>query len=137
MRFLCQIFVETTLDQMSLVEAARHFGEYAAFTEGIRRSGHYVDANRLLPPATACTVRLRDGKVSTTDGPFAETKECVGGYYVIEARDLNEAIRIAAKIPGARTGAVEVRPIADDSRTRRALAPVPQPFAAKREKEMS
>jgi hypothetical protein len=75
--------------------------------------------------------------VSTTDGPFAETKEGIGGYYVIEARDLNEAIRIAAKIPGARTGAVEVRPIADDHRTRRALAPVVRPFTANPEKEMS
>ena len=137
MRFLCQIYVETPVDSMSVVDAARQFGEYAAFTEGIRRSGHYVDANRLLPPATACTVRVRDGKVSTTDGPFAETKECVGGYYVIDARDLNEAIRIAAKIPGARAGAVEVRPIADDSRTRRTLAPAPQPLTTTREKEMS
>jgi len=135
MRFLCQIYVETPVDHMNIVDAARQFGEYAAFTEGIRRSGHYVDGNRLLPPATACTVRVRDGKATTTDGPFAETKECVGGYYVIEARDLNAAIRIAAKIPGARAGAVEVRPIADDSRTRRALAP--QPLITTREKEMS
>ena len=137
MRFLCQIYIETTIDEMPLVEAARHVGEYAAFTEGLRRSGHYVDGNRLLPSATACTVRVRDGRVSTTDGPFAETKECVGGYYVIEARDLNEAIRIAARIPGARTGAVEVRPIADDDRTRRVRATPPQPFTAQREKETS
>ena len=137
MKFLCLICAETMIDQMPVVDAARHFGEYAAFTEGIRRSGHYVDANRLLPPATACTVRVRDGKVSTTDGPFAETKECVGGYYVIDARDLNEAIRIAAKIPGARAGAVEVRPVADDNRTRRTLAPAPEPLTTTREKEMS
>ena len=136
MRFLCQIYIETTLDEMPLVQAARHVGEYAAFTEGLRRSGHYVDANRLLPSATACTVRVRDGKVSTTDGPFAERRECVGGYYVIEARDLNEAIRIAARIPGARTGAVEVRPIADDS-TRRVRPAAPHPSAANREKETS
>ena len=137
MRFLCLIRAETPIDDMPLVEAARHFGEYAAFTEGIRRSGHYVDCNRLLPPATACTVRVRNGRVSTTDGPFVETKECVGGYYVIEARDLNEAIRVAAKIPGARSGAVEVRPIADDPATLRARSSVSQSFDARHEKEMS
>ncbi len=69
----------------------------------------------------ATTVRVRDGKVSTTDGPFAETKEQLGGYYMIDARDLNEAIQVAARIPGARTGCVEVRPVADDERTLRAL----------------
>ena len=121
MKFLCFICAETTVDEMSVVEGARLFGEYAAFTEGIRRSGHYVGCNRLLPPATACTVRVRDGKVSTTDGPFAETKEYVGGYYLIEARDLNEAILVAAKIPGARTGCVEVRPVAEDTETLRAI----------------
>ncbi len=127
MKFLCLICAETTVDEMSVVEGARLFGEYAAFTEGIRRSGHCVGANRLLPPATACTVRVRDGKVSTTDGPFAETKEYVGGYYLIDARDLNEAILVAAKIPGARTGCVEVRPVADDTETLRAIGlPVAQ-----------
>ena len=137
MKFLCLICIETTVDQLPLVDAARHFGEYAAFTEGIRRSGHFVAANRLLPPATACTVRVRDGRVSTTDGPFAETKEHVGGYYVIEARDLNEAILVAARIPGARVGAVEVRPIADDRETLRALSPAPQASRIQREKELS
>ncbi len=127
MKFLCLICAETTVDEMSVVEGARLFGEYAAFTEGIRRSGHYVGANRLLPPATACTVRVRDGKVSTTDGPFAETKEYVGGYYLIDARDLNEAILVAAKIPGARTGCDEARPVADDTETLRAIGlPVAQ-----------
>ena len=125
MKFLCLICDETMVDQMSVVEGARLFGEYAAFTEGIRRSGHYVASNRLLPPATACTVRVRDGKVSTTDGPFAETKEHVGGFYLIEARDLNEAIMLAAKIPSARTGCVEVRPVADDTGMRRALGVPP------------
>ena len=66
-------------------------------------------------------MRVRNGKVSTTDGPFAETKEQLGGYYMLEARDLNEAIQIAARIPGARMGCVEVRPVADDARTLRAL----------------
>jgi len=72
-------------------------------------------------PKAATTVRVRDGKVSTTDGPYAETKEQLGGYYVIEARDLDEAIRVAAKIPGAWIGSVEVRPIAEDEQTLRAL----------------
>ena len=137
MRFLCLIRAEKVMEQLTPADAERHFAEYAEFDRSLKASGHYVDCNRLLPPASAITVRVRGGSTSTTDGPFAETKEQLGGYYVIEARDLNEAIRIAAKIPGARTGAVEVRPIADDSRTRRALTPVPPPFAANREKEMS
>jgi hypothetical protein len=73
------------------------------------------------------TVRVRQGRVGTTDGPFAETKEHVGGFYVIEAHDMNEAIRIAANVPGARLGCVEVRPIADDEATRAALRPASAP----------
>jgi hypothetical protein len=75
----------------------------------------------LQPPATAVTVRVRNGKIGTTDGPFAETKEQFGGYYLIEARDLNEAIQVASRIPGARMGCVEVRPVAEDERTIRTL----------------
>jgi hypothetical protein len=108
------------MEQMSGADAAAHFAEYVQFTRDVRASGHYAGANRLLPPATATTVRVREGKVSTTDGPYAETKEQLGGYYILEARDLNEAIRVAAKIPGARIGCVEVRPIADDAPTRHA-----------------
>ncbi|TMG90278.1 MAG: YciI family protein, partial [Betaproteobacteria bacterium] len=74
----------------------------------------------------ATTVRMRQGKVSVTDGPYAETKEQLGGYYVIEAKDLQEAIRVAARIPGAKTGCVEVRPIAEDAQTLRALGLVAQ-----------
>jgi len=102
-------------------DAEKHFREYAEFTDTIRASGHYVGCNRLLPPASATTVRVRRGKISTTDGPFAETKEQLGGYYVIEAKDLNEAILVAARIPGASSGCVEVRPIAEDVQTMRAL----------------
>jgi hypothetical protein len=91
------------------------FGEYFAFTEGIKQSGQYVGGEALQPTQTASTVRVRNGKVSTTDGPFAETKEQLGGYYLIEARDLNDAIQVASKIPGARYGSVEVRPIVDFS----------------------
>jgi hypothetical protein len=120
-KYLCLICAETVMEQMAEADAARHYDEYAAFTEDLRRRGHFVACNRLLPPDTATTVRVRGGKVSTTDGPFAETKEQFGGYYVIEARDLNEAIQVATKIPGAWHGCVEVRPIAEDEQTLRAL----------------
>jgi hypothetical protein len=117
MKFICLICAETVMEQMPKTDAERHFQEYAEFTRDIKRNGHFISANRLTPSDTAITVRVRNGKVSTTDGPFAETKEQFGGYYVIEARDLNEAIQVAAKIPGARFGCVEVRPIAEDAQT--------------------
>lgn len=121
MKFLCLICAEKVMEQMPESAAEKHYQEYAVFTEDIRRSGHYVGCNRLLPPTAAITIRVRDGKVSTTDGPWVETKEQLGGYYVLEARDLNEAIRVAAKIPGAALGCVEIRPIAEDEQTVRAL----------------
>ena len=121
MKYLCLICAETLMEQMPEAAAESHFEEYSEFTAGIRRSGHFIGCNRLLPPDAATTVRVRNGKVSTTDGPFAETKEQLGGYYVIEAKDLNEAIQVASRIPGAKIGCVEVRPIAEDSRTLRAL----------------
>lgn len=77
----------------------------------VRASGHMVDGAALLPVATAATVRVRDGRVSVTDGPFAETKEQLAGFYLMEARDLNEAIRLAARIPPAGLGSIEVRPV--------------------------
>ena len=82
-----------------------------AYDEEIRRSGHCIASEALQPVATATTVRVRNGKVSVTDGPFAETKEFLAGFYMIEARDLNEAIQLAAKIPPATVGSIEVRPI--------------------------
>ena len=121
MKFLCLICAETVMEQMPEADAQRHYQEYAEFTEAIRRSGHFVGCNRLLPPEAAATVRVRNGRISATDGPYAETKEQLGGYYVIEAKDLNEAIRVASRIPGAWHGCVEVRPIADDAQTLRAL----------------
>jgi hypothetical protein len=117
-KYLCLICAETVMEMMTEAEAARQFREYAAFTEDIKRNGHFIGANRLTPAATATTVRVRNGQVSVTDGPFAETKEQFGGYYLIEARDLNEAIQVAARIPGARYGCVELRPIAEDPQTR-------------------
>jgi hypothetical protein len=112
MKYLCLIYdEEKKMGTMPKSEADAFMGEYSAFTEGIRQSGHYLNGNALQPVSTATTVRVRNGKVSTTDGPFAETKEQLGGYYLIDARDLNDAILVAAKIPSARIGSIEVRPI--------------------------
>ena len=121
MKYLLSIAAEKVMEQMEPGFAARHFEEYREFTSEIRNSGNLVSCNRLVPAAEAVTVRVRMGKVSTTDGPFVETKEQFGGYYVIEARDMNEAIAIAARIPGAKYGCVEVRPVAEDEQTRKAL----------------
>ena len=116
MRYMCVIYdEEAKIGTMSKEEGDAFMGEYFAFTEGIKNSGHYVSGEALHPVATATTVRVRNGRVSTTDGPFAETKEQLGGYYLIEAADLNEAIQVAAKIPSARLGSIEVRPVVDFS----------------------
>jgi hypothetical protein len=85
--------------------------DYRVFTDGIAKSGHYKGGNALQSTKTATTVRVREGKRQTTDGPFAETREQLGGYYLVDAKDLDEAIGIAERIPGAKTGSVEVRPI--------------------------
>ena len=96
---------EAALDQNEIM------AEYGVFTQGIVQSGAFKAADRLKPVATATTVTIRDGKTLTTDGPFAETREQLGGYYLIEAKNLDEAIGIAVRIPGARMGSIEVRPI--------------------------
>jgi len=112
MRYLCLIYAEETkVGTMSQSEASAFTGEYVAFSEGIQKSGHFLGGEALQPAHTATTLRLRNGKVSTTDGPFAETKEQLGGFYLINARDLNEAIQVASRIPSARLGSIEVRPI--------------------------
>ncbi|MGH8642520.1 MAG: YciI family protein [Burkholderiales bacterium] len=117
MKYLCLICAEKVMEQMTEADAAQHYRDYTEFTEAIRESGHLIGCNRLLPPAAATTIRVRKGKVSATDGPWVETKEQLGGYYVIEARDLDEAVQVAARIPGSWIGCVEVRPIAEDERT--------------------
>jgi hypothetical protein len=89
----------------------RLYAEYGSFTEELRDSGALVGANQLRSTTTATTVQVRDGETLTTDGPFAETKERLGGYYLIEAESLDEAIEWAAKIPTARSGSIEVRPV--------------------------
>ena len=118
MKFLCLICAEQMMEDLDPADRAAHFGEYAVFTEAIRREGHFVSANRLLPAATAKTLRVRDGQVHLIDGPFTETRELLGGYFLIEAPDMDAALAIAARIPGAARGCVEVRPVADDAQTR-------------------
>jgi hypothetical protein len=97
---------------MPQAQQQKVFQEYMDFTQGIVKSGHFRAGDALQATSTATTVRAPDGKLTTTDGPFAETKEQLGGYYLVEAKNLDEAISIAAKIPAARYGgSVEVRPI--------------------------
>jgi hypothetical protein len=117
MKYLCLIYdEEKKLGAMSKADNDTMMSEYFAFTEGIRKSGHYVSGEALQPVQTATTVRIRQGKMSSTDGPFAETKEQLGGFYLISARDLDDAIQVATKIPSARYGSIEVRPVVDFSK---------------------
>jgi hypothetical protein len=117
MKYLCLIYEnEKNWETMQPADGEAIMNEYFAFTEGIRQSGQYVAGEALQPTPTATTVRVRNGKVSTTDGPFAETKEQLGGFYLIEAKDLNDAIQVASRIPSARSGAIEVRPVVDFSK---------------------
>ncbi len=112
MKYLCLIYEdEKKYSTMAKSESDAIMGEYYAFTDSIRKSGHYVAGEALQPVGTATTVRIRNGKVSTTDGPFAETKEQLGGFYLINAKDLNDAMQVASRIPSARLGSIEVRPI--------------------------
>jgi len=114
MKYLCLIYSdETQWPRLPKADTEKMLGEYLEFGESIKKSGQYIGGNRLQPTSTAISIRIRNGQLSTTDGPFAETKEQLGGYYLIEAKDLNETIQIGSKIPGARFGCVEVRPIAE------------------------
>lgn len=112
MKYICLLYFDgTQWPEIPKPEQEKWLNEVFAYRESIKKSGHYLASNALQPAPTATTVRVRHGKVLTTDGPFAETKEQLGGYYLIEARDLEEAIQIAAKNPGAHYGSIEVRPI--------------------------
>ena len=102
---------ETEWAKMSEDERNGLYGEYFAFTNELRASGSYVDGNPLQPTSDATTVRVRNGEQVVTDGPFAETKEQLGGYYIVETASADEALEWAAKIPGARVGSIEVRPV--------------------------
>jgi hypothetical protein len=97
----------------SATPAARQqmLADYGAFTQSIIQSGNFKAGDALKPTSTATTIRVRDGKTLTTDGPFAETREQLGGYYLIEAKDLDQAITIAERIPSAKFGSIEIRPI--------------------------
>jgi hypothetical protein len=111
MRYLLLIYNEESDATVPDDIAAASHAAYGAFTADIKARGLFQAGEALTPTSTATTVRLVDGETVTTDGPFAETKEALGGFYLIEARDLDEAIATAAKIPGANNGSIEVRPI--------------------------
>jgi hypothetical protein len=112
MQYMLLIYDQEKLWQdMPEAEQKQMFGEYMKFTEDIKASGHYKAGDALQGIHTATTVRVRDGKTQRTDGPFAETRETLGGYYLIEAKDLDEATKIAARIPSARLGSIEIRPV--------------------------
>jgi hypothetical protein len=112
MKYLCLVYQqekeEANVPKDALEQAKRDFW---SFTEDIKKSGNYVGSHGLQHTDQATTVRVRNGKLSTTDGPFAETKEQLGGYFLIEAKDRDEAIQIASKIPSAQWGSIEVRPV--------------------------
>lgn len=112
MRYLLLIYTSESEDtQMTPEQQEANMGAYFTFTQAIRDSGHMLSGEALQGTETATTVRVRDGQTLTTDGPFAETKEQLGGFYLVEASDLDEAIGIAARIPGAAVGSIEVRPL--------------------------
>jgi hypothetical protein len=112
MQYLLMIYQnEAEYAKLDAKTAQKNLEEYGAFTQSIIQSGNFKAGDRLQPISTATTVRIRDGKTMTTDGPFAETREQLGGYYLVDAKDLDAALAIAARIPGARYGSIEVRPI--------------------------
>ncbi len=112
MQYLLLIYdKEADWNKLSEADQATMYKEYGEFTQSIMQSGHHKAGHQLQPISTATTVRVRDKKRVVTDGPFAETKEQLGGFYMIEAKDLDDAIAVAARIPSARYGSIEVRPI--------------------------
>ena len=112
MQYLLLIYRnEAELGGMTADDRKKMTAEYGAFTQTIIQSGHFKAGDGLQPTTTATSVRVRDGKIMTTDGPFAETREQLGGYYLVEAKDLNTALGIAARIPCATSGTIEVRPV--------------------------
>jgi hypothetical protein len=106
---------EADFAKLSEKEMGQLMNDYNAFTDSLKKSGSWVAGEALQPVATATSVRIRDGKRLTTDGPFAETREQLGGFYLVEAKNIDEAIAMASRIPGARNGTVEVRPVMDFS----------------------
>ena len=118
MKYLCLAYEsEEPFKAMPREEWQRLREETLAYVERLREGGQLLDARPLRSARTAATLRVRNGQLSVTDGPFAETREQLGGYFLLEARDLNEAIQVAAKWPGARIGHIEVRPVDEELRT--------------------
>ena len=113
MRYLLLIYAAEPTEAMPQDEMLAEVDEYNAFPQWTIERGLFKAGEALHPTSAATTVQVRDGRTITTDGPFAETKEALGGFYLIEAKDLDEAIEAAARIPGARRGSIEVRPILD------------------------
>ena len=114
MKYLCMIFQdEEQVKAMSQSAYDEIMNEVFAYREELRQSGHYITSSPLQPLSEAMTVQVRGGNVSVTDGPFLETREQIGGFYLIEARDLNEALRLVEKMPPARIGTIEVRALSD------------------------
>lgn len=112
MNYLCLCYHdERVIDELSQSEWAEMMEETMSYLDTLKESGRLIDARPLQSVRNATSVRVRNDRVTTIDGPFAETKEQLGGYFMVEARDLNEAIQIAAKWPGVRNGTVEVRPV--------------------------
>ena len=117
MKYLCLVYQEeATVDALPPSQYAAIVDEVLDYRETLRQSRHYIASNALQPARTAPTLRSRSGTLNITDGPFAETQEQLGGFYLIEARDLNDAIRLAAKMPPARLGCIEVRPLGEFDR---------------------
>jgi hypothetical protein len=114
MKYLCLVFTdERLLEQMPRERLDELVREHSALDDELKGAGQFVHANALQPAHQAVTVRVRQDRISVTDGPFAETKEQLTGFYLVDARDLNDAIQVAARVPSARIGCVEVRPIWD------------------------
>jgi len=113
MQYLVLIYSEESTEPVDPATMQQVMDEYNAYTKMLRDRGAYVAGEALQPTATATTVRIRDGRTLTTDGPFAETKEALGGFYLVEAKDLDEALAFGAACPGAKWGSIEVRPIVD------------------------
>ena len=112
MKYVCLVYlVEKDMNAMTKREADTCTDESLAYDDALRKAGHLIVAHALHPVETATTLRVRNGKLSATDGPFAETKEQLGGFFLIEARDLNDAIQIASRLSGAKLGCIEVRPV--------------------------
>ena len=110
MKYLCLVYQEEeAVDAMPAADYGAVVRDVLEYRDELRRSGHYIASSPLQPVRNAATVRVRDGLLSVTDGPFAETREQLGGFYLIEARDLNDAIRLASKMPPARIASIEVR----------------------------